>query len=313
MPSLVKGSAIAGPDRARMWATVGVLGAGLLWSYWTTLGQLAERWWADPQYSHGILVPLFALIILWLKKPAELTWRPSAWGLVILAISMLPRWFAARMDLTHVDGVCMIGSLLGVTLLIGGWSVFQWAWPAILFLGFMIPLPHSLEEGIAIPLRTLATQISTYVLQTFGYPALAEGNIIHIEEIRLGVIDACSGLGMLMTFLALATAMALVVPGRTVDRVVLVVSAIPVAVFANVLRITVTGMAYSSLGWQEHRETIHNVLGLLMMPLALVLLWFELKFLRALLISTGEKAPLTVPLSPWVERAKPKNSEPWGS
>ena len=117
-----------------------------------------------------------------------------------------------------------------------------------------------------------------------------------------------------MTFLALATAMALVVPGRMVDRVVLVVSAIPIAVFANVLRITVTGMAYSSLGWEEHRETIHIVLGLLlMMPLALVLLWFELKFLRALLIATGEKAPLTVPLSPWVERAKPKNSEPWGS
>ena len=148
------------------------------------------------------------------------------------------------------------------------------------------------------------------MLQTFGYPALAEGNVIHIEEIRLGVIDACSGLGMLMTFLALATAMALVVPGPTVDRAVLVVSAIPIAVFANVLRITLTGMAFSSLGWQEHRGAIHDTLGWLMMPLALVLLWLELKFLRLLLISTGEAAPLSVPLSPWVERAKPTKSKP---
>jgi exosortase len=217
------------------------------------------------------------------------------------------------MDLAHVDGLCMVGSLTGVALLVGGRSVLRWTWPAILFLGFMIPLPHSIEEGIAIPLRTLATRMSTYVLQTFGYPALAEGNIIHIEEIRLGVIDACSGLGMLMTFVALATAMALIVPGRTSDRVVLVLSAIPIAVLANVLRITATGMAYSSLGWQEHRETIHDVLGWLMMPLALLLLWSVLKFLRALLISTGDEAPLTVPLSPWVERTKPKKSKPWWS
>jgi len=217
------------------------------------------------------------------------------------------------MDLAHVDGVCMIGSLLGCALLVGGWGVLRWSWPAILFLGFMIPLPHTLEEGIAIPLRTLATQTSTYVLQTFGYPALAEGNIVHIEEIRMGVTEACSGLGMLMIFVALATAMALIVPGRTIDRIVLVFSAIPIAVFANVLRITVTGMAYSSLGWQEHRKTIHDVLGWLMPLVALLLLWLELRFLRVLLISTGDDAPLTVPLSPWVERTKPKNSKPWWS
>src|SRR5947207_3335016 len=109
MPLLAQGSAAGRPDRGALStsATAGLFGAGLLWSYWTTLEQLAERWWIDPQYSYGFLVPLFALIILWLKKPAELTWRPSAWGLVLLALSMLPRWFAARMDLTHVDGACM--------------------------------------------------------------------------------------------------------------------------------------------------------------------------------------------------------------
>ena len=115
---------------------------------------------------------------------------------------------------------------------------------------------------------------------------------------------------MLMTFLALATAMALVVPGPVVDRVMLVISAVPIAVFANVLRITVTGMLYYSFDGQEHRETIHSALGWLMPPLASVLLWMEWKFLRMLLISTGDEAPLTVPLSPWVERVKPTKSKP---
>ena len=202
---------------------------------------------------------------------------------------------------------------MGLALLVGGWDVLKWTWPAILFLGFMIPLPEFMNEGIAIPLRRLATVMSTYVLQTFGYPALADGNTIQIEEIRLGVIQACSGLGMLMTFLALATALALVVPGPSVDRGILVVSAVPIAVLANVIRITVTGMLYSSLGWQEHREAIHDTLGWLMMPLALLLLWLELKFLRMLFMSKSDKAPLVVPLSPWLERAKPAKSTARGS
>jgi exosortase len=298
------------PNAVRIATFVGLLAAAALWSYWTTLEHLVDRWWVDPQYSHGFLVPVFAVLILWLKKPAELAWKPSPWGLAVLAVSLAPRWFTARMDLAHLDGLCMISSLLGVTLLVGGWDVLRWSWPAICFLAFMVPLPHTVEEGIAIPLRTLATRASTYVLQTFGYPALAEGNIIHIEEIPLGVVDACSGLGMLMTFLALATAMALIVPAPFVDRLVLVVSAIPIAVFANVLRITVTGMIYYYLGGPKYREAIHDTLGWLMMPLALVLLWLELKFLRLLLISTGDAAPLTLPLSPWVERAKPKESKP---
>ncbi len=298
------------PPPAAALVTVGILAVATLWSYWTTLGQLAERWWIDPQYSHGFLVPLFAAVILWLKKPAEVKWQPNAWGLLLLACSVAPRWFSARMDLTHVDGACMIGALLGLTLLVGGWDVLKWAGPAILFLGFMVPLPEFLNEGIAIPLRRLATVVSTYVLQTFGYPALADGNTIQIEEIRLGVVEACSGLGMLMTFLALATAMALVVPGPVVDRLILVVSAVPIAVFANVFRITVTGMLFYSLNAQEHRKAIHDTLGWLMMPLALGLLWMELKFLRVLLISTGDVAPLSVPLSPWVERAKPTKSKP---
>ena len=282
---------------------VGVLGTLLVWSFWPTLERLAERWSIDPQYSHGFLVPIFAAVILWLKKPAEIAWRPSVWGLPLLGGALVVRWYAARMDLTHVDGACLIVSLLGATLLVGGWDVLRWTAPAILFLGFMVPLPDVINDGIAIPLRRLATIASTYVLQTFGYPAMSEGNTIQIDDIRLGVIEACSGLGMLMTFLALATAMAIVAPGPIVDRLVLVASSIPIAVFANVLRIIVVAMADVRFG-KHHHDSIDKILGWPMMPLALILLWLELRFLRLLFVPTNAVAPLSVPLSPWLERAK---------
>lgn len=298
-------------DRAPAVIIVGVLTVVTLWSFWPTLGQLAERWSIDPQYSHGFLVPLFAALILWLRRPAELTWAPDPRGALIIAAMLIPRWAAAAMDYVQVDGVCLIVDLLGLTLLVGGPGVLKWAWPSILFLAFMVPLPNFVEQGIAVPLRRLATIVSTYVLQTFGYPAIAEGNVIHIDQIRLGVVEACSGLGMLMTFLALATAMAMLVPAPTLDRAILLVSAVPIAVLANVLRITFTGMILSAQGSLDHFEVIHSTLGWLMMPLALGLLWLEWKFLKLLLISTGDVAPLEVPLSPWLERAGSQSRPRW--
>ena len=322
------------PEKTRSSATVApaiamavVLAIALLWSFWPTLAELAERWTIDPQYSHGFLVPLFAAVILWVRRPAvpglgegHGFYGPSReggdknrhsqggpvdpLGLLVLAAALVPRWFTGRMDLGALDAVCLLGVIAGTVLLVGGRSMLRWSWPAILFLGFMIPLPFAIEEWVAIPLRRFATLAATYVLQTLGYPALAEGNIIQIEAIRLGVIEACSGLGMLMTLLALATAMALVVTGPVLDRAILVVSAIPIAVLANVMRITLTGIAYVSLGWQEYHQLIHDVLGWFMMPLALVLLWTEYQFLQRLLIPVKTTEALDVPLSPWLNKAR---------
>jgi exosortase len=299
------------PNAVRAVVIGGVLLAAVLWSYWTTLLQLAERWSIDPQYSHGFLVPVFAAVILWLKKPATLVGKPDWRGLVILVVSLLPRWFSARRDQASLDGLCLVGSLLGIALLVGGRELFRWTWPSILFLGFMIPLPFGVTEYVAIPLRRFATLAATYVLQTLGYPALAEGNIIHIDDIRLGVVDACSGLGMLMTFFALATALALAVAGPKLERFLLVLSAAPIAVLANVLRISLTGVAYASFGWQQYQHTIHDVLGWLMMPLALVLLWTEYKFLQRLLIPVAAVDPLQVPLSPWMDKKRSSTTPRW--
>jgi len=143
-------------------------------------------------------------------------------------------------------------------------------------------------------LRRMATQMSTYVLQTLGCPAMAEGNIIYIDDIQLGVAEACSGLGMLMTFFALATALALIVNASLPNRLVLVASAIPIAILANVIRISATGVAYH-LGGKESelaQMIYHDLAGWLMMPLALGMLWLELKFLANLWLEEPTAAPL---------------------
>jgi exosortase len=158
----------------------------------------------------------------------------------------------------------------------------------------MLPLPFRIESALALPLRRIATEMSTYALQTLGCPANAEGNIIYIDDIRLGVEEACSGLGMLMTFFALATALAMIVRAPLWDRLILVASAIPIAILANVIRITATGIAYHLAGKDSSLAQViyHDLAGWLMMPMALAMLWLELKFLANLLMEAPDTAPL---------------------
>src|SRR5947207_7216682 len=76
-------------------ASAGVCLVALLWSYWTTLTAMADRWASDPQYSHGFLVPVFALIVLWSRKDffRRARWEPSLLGLPVLLAGVAIRLF----------------------------------------------------------------------------------------------------------------------------------------------------------------------------------------------------------------------------
>src|SRR5262249_29151048 len=154
---------------------------------------------------------------------------------------------------------------------------------------FMIPLPHRLETGLSQPLQSLATHASTYALQTMGFPAFSEGNVILLNDSRIGVVEACNGLGMMLLFFALATGMALVVERPWPDRVVILISAAPVAVLSNVIRITGTSVLYEAAGQRWGDLVFHDLAGWLMMPMALGMLWLELKVLSWLLVEAPPK------------------------
>lgn len=284
--------------QARTWLPLAALAGGLLWAYAPTLAVMAERWSTDPQYSHGFLVPVFALGILWARRDRLPTQGPvpSWYGLAVLLGGMLLRLVGAYFYFEPLDAFSLLPTLAGLCLLIGGVPALRWCWPALAFLGFMLPLPYQAEMALAHPLRRVATVSSTYLLQLLGFPALSEGNIIVIDDLRLGVIDACSGLGMLMTFFALSTAAAMIVRRPPLDRVVLIVSAVPIALLANILRVTATAAAHVLVGSEAANALTHDLAGWLMMPLAVGLLWLELRYLDRLLPDAGEAGPLPLDL-----------------
>jgi exosortase len=269
----------------------------VLWGYWPTLAEMADKWANDAHYTHGFLVPVFAGILLWLRRerlPSPLP-RPGWLGVALLAAAVGLRLAGTYFFYAWFDQVSLLLALAGVCALCGGRPALGWAWPAIAFLGFMLPLPYRLESALAPALQRLATQGSVYALQTLGLCAVADGNVIHMRETTIQVVQACSGLSMLLTLFTLATGLVLVTRPPLWDKVVILLSAPLLALLVNVLRITATGVCHVTLGAEVANAVFHDLAGWLMMPLALALLWLELKLLSRLLLppdATGQPAPL---------------------
>jgi exosortase len=252
---------------------------------------LTSAAWNDDLYSHGWIVPLFALGLLWMRwepfQPVPI--RERYLGLLILAIGLSARLLAAEYTIMPIDRLSFIPSIFGAFMLVGGMHAIRWAWPGLIFLVFMFPLPTALEVNVLNRLQRLATISSTFVLQTLGVAAFRVGNLITIPGMGtpLNVAEACAGLRMATIFGALAVGMVFVVERPWWDKLVILISALPIAIIVNIVRITVTALLYMWVGQDNYavQKICHNYAGLvIMMPLALVLLWLELQILERLTI-----------------------------
>lgn len=277
-------------------------GAAVAWATWSTWIDMYRRWTEDPTYSHGFLVPVIALAILWTRKkemPAAAA-GPSWWALAAVAVGAAMQVVGAYLSVSWLCGAALVAYAAGLALLAGGWPMLRWAAPAVGFLVFMVPLPWRIETIMRNPLQRASTLASAYVLQALGRPVFAEGNLIVVnEEVELGIIDACSGLKMLVIFFAMATAIAVMSRRPWADRVLIVLSALPIAMVTNIARITVTGLLHEAVGSRLANLVFHDLAGWLMMPMALALLWCELKLLSALLVpEPGDAGPAPRRLAP---------------
>jgi exosortase len=272
-----------------------ILGGLVLWSLWPVLTSMAQRWSTDPRYNHGYLVPFFSLALLWLRRDLILkaSFRPTTWGLALIATGAGCQLLGGYYRFQPIEGAALPFYLAGAAIVVGGWQALNWSWPSILFLVFMIPLPFRIEKALGPPLQWLATIVSTFTLQTLGFMAFSEGNVIQLNDYKIGVVEACSGLSMLITFVALSTGIAMVIKRPLIDKIVLILSSIPVALVANIARITLTGILHETMGKNVASHFYHDLAGWLMIPFALILYWCVIWIFSNILVEV-EQVPLLV-------------------
>jgi len=293
-----RGSSVAGfgaarPNRRALLIGLGLIAAVIAYTFWPTLDELAQKWFHDAGYSHGILVPFFAGYLLWARR--EMMDGSSradlAVGAGLLLIAAVCRVIGAMFVFTWIDALALLPALAGVAALLGGRTALLWSWPAIAYLFFMIPPPYQVELALGAPLQRIATIGSAFALQILGQPAVPEGNTIMLNDVQLGIVEACSGLRMLVTFFAFSTGVAILLRKPWLERMCIVLSAIPIALVTNIIRITATGIMYQTNPEFAHRF-FHDLAGWFMMPICLAFLGAELWIMNRLIIEVRPARPM---------------------
>jgi exosortase len=271
-------------------AAAAVTAGAIAWSYYPNLTYLA-RFWEDPNYSHGWLIVPIALFILWQRRemlPAVVI-RHRWWNFLPLALIVAWRYWLYETNDQWLEAATLPLIVAAATLAVGGWGAIRWAWPALVFLIFMVPLPNRFDDFLSAPLQRIATTGAYQLLTALGLPVVAEGNVILIHSQRVEVAEACRGLSMLLSFGALITAMVILIQRPIWERVVLIVSIIPIALLCNIIRISITAVAYGY--YDRPVKEVHDYAGYGMMALALGLVLAELKVMSWLFVEDQAPAP----------------------
>ncbi|PQO28755.1 exosortase/archaeosortase family protein [Blastopirellula marina] len=271
-------------------APVGAVVVTLVIAFWSVTQLLTHIWSTQPDMSHGFFVPLVALWLLWFRvemapKSDEIGgWGAVACGLFIILIGLAVRCGGILFRSITLETWSVLPVALGMVISAGGWKGLRWAWPSVLFLAFMLPLPASIGGLFGAKLQAISTTISNFTLQMVGVPAVAEGNVIWLSSQPLGVAEACNGLRMLTAFFAISVATCFILDRPVWQKVVLLASAPFVGVVANVFRITLIGIVYEQDPGEAIAAFAHDFAGWTMMPFAIVVLVVELWVLSGLVL-----------------------------
>jgi len=262
------------------------LAALFFWSYRPVLSDLWQTWGREADYSHGYLVGPLALTFLWLRRAACPTpeGRLSLCGLFLLGLSAAVRVAGALWYIEALQGWSMLLWFAGAVWLLGGLAMLRFCAPAIGFLAFMIPLPFRVEGMLSLPLQRTATQLSCWMLQCLGQPAIAEGNVVLINDTRLMVAEACSGLRIFMSILALAYAYCALIDKPWWTKASLAASVLPIALLTNSIRIAATGLMHEFVSSRAAHVFSHDLAGWLMLPLAAFLMYVVVRYLTLLIV-----------------------------
>jgi exosortase len=252
-----------------------VLLALLAWLYGSILARLFSQWMNDSNFSHGIFVPLFVLFVLWQdrKRLAQIEATPSWSGFGLIVIGLIMLMLGVLGAELFFSRTSLLVLLAGLIVLFQGWGFFR----AVLFpwacLILMIPIPSLLLQKVTFPLQLLASRLSSDFLPICGVPVLREGNVIVLPSMPLEVAEACSGIRSLLSLVTLAIIYGYLMDKRPWVRVVLAVSAVPIAVAANGFRIFGTGLLVQYWDPDKAQGFFHAFSGWLIFVVSLIMLF----------------------------------------
>jgi len=220
---------------------LGLLGT----AYAYPLMQWEMIWRNNDAWSHGYLIPILAVMVAHfrLKERPPGRIQPCIWGLGLILAGCVLRIWSRTMMFGYPGQITFLLVVAGIVLLVLGWEVFKALWVSVVYLGLMIPWSPKYYEGIALPLQRTAAVGAEGILSLVGFSVAREGNVLYLASGQIAVAEACSGLRLLMAFVALGVLMAFMYRRVWWERGLIMLSSVPIAVLCNVIRVTLMGVS----------------------------------------------------------------------
>ncbi len=247
-------------------------------------------WINHSNNSHGILVPFISAFLVWQKRYQlrQSSVSNSDWGMIILVSTMFLYILSYAGAVTVISRVMIVFSLIGLILFTLGKDIFSTIKFPLLYLLFMVPVPDTIYNLVAFPLQLFATKVSAFIIQIVSIPAYREGNMLYFAQTQLEVAEACSGLRSMTAFIMLSFLFAYIMDKNWKKRILLVLSAVPLALFANILRVTGTGVLAHFYGEQVARGFLHEFSGLAVFAFGFILLSLEYLLLNKVKVKSNK-------------------------
>jgi exosortase len=261
------------------WVSLAWFGGLLVLCYLPVLARLVRQWNDDEDMGHGFFVPVIAAYIAYQKwgEFAASESRPNYWGVALLALGAVQLYIGTLGAELFLARTALIESIVGAVLLVGGTRALRvFAFPLFL-LCFMVPIPAVIYNQITFPLQLFASDVAARLLELGGVPVLRDGNILDLPSQRLNVVEACSGIRSLLTLGFLSLVYGYFFDKRPSVRAILFLSTVPIAIAANALRVTLTGVL-SEIDPELAHGFMHTASGwvIFMIALAILVAWHQI-------------------------------------
>jgi len=250
--------------------------------YYSSLEWLVLRDWMLGDYSHCMLVPVIATYLIWMKRGllAEKTSSPTWKGALIVVFGVLLFWIGELAGEFYTLYISLWLVVFGLFYANLGWEKLKIILFPLVFSLAMFPFPSFINNRITLQLKLLSSKLGVLMMQVYGISAYREGNVIDLGYTKLQVVDACSGLRYLFPMIVLSILIAYFYRARMWKRWVIVLSATPLTVFSNSLRIALSGILSEKFGPQAVEGFFHDFEGWLIFMVTLAILGAEIWLLK---------------------------------
>ena len=283
----------------QLWRAVAIAFA-VIFAYATVLVRLANDWWTDENYSHGLLIPFIIGFILWLQRDNLLSekQRPNVLlGALAIGFGLFALWAGVAGAELYTQRISLLFLIGGLVIFFFGTRILSLLFVPLVLLFLSIPIPAIIFNRIAFPLQLFASRCAVWSMSMIGIPVLRQGNIIELKPLnsfetrKLEVVEACSGIRSLMTLMTLAVVFAYFTRPRADSShggpsgggwlrsygfwraAIIVGSAIPIAILTNAARVSGTGILSHYYGTQVADGFFHSFSGWVVYIVAFLLLF----------------------------------------